>query len=270
MDFIVIHLEYDARAKSFYQGVLDWADALLKANPTRRAIITSHWIVNTGNPATFSTQGQNIYDDLKDNPNLVLMLCGHVHGEGRRSDVYQGRTVYSVLSDYQETKNGGNGFLRALTFKPSTNTIRVESYSPWVNRAVDATGQRHRIGASGNHLETLAKDSLGEHGGGGRAVAGDVVGLAGCFLHQLRPEILIRVFEVDVFGNGDAVLRDLRRAPALVEHRVAATRAERALHRPGELGNAGEQRLTGLIVEHHLFGHEKLLQRLTNSNRKTC
>ena len=139
MDFIVIHMEYDARAKSFYQGVLDWADALLKAYPTRRAIITSHWIVNTGNPATFSTQGQNIYDDLKDNPNLFLMLCGHVHGEGRRSDVYQGRTVYSILSDYQETKNGGNGFLRALTFKPSTNTIRVESYSPWVNRAVDAT-----------------------------------------------------------------------------------------------------------------------------------
>lgn len=139
MDFIVIHMEYDARAKSFYQGVLDWADALLKAYPTRRAIITSHWIVNTGNPATFSTQGQNIYDDLKDNPNLFLMLCGHVHGEGRRSDVYQGRTVHSILSDYQETKNGGNGFLRALTFKPSTNTIHVESHSPWVNRAVDAS-----------------------------------------------------------------------------------------------------------------------------------
>ena len=139
MDFIVIHMEYDARAKSFYQGVLDWADALLKAYPNRRAIITSHWIVNTGNPATFSTQGQNIYDDLKDNPNLFLMLCGHVHGEGRRSDVYQGRTVYSILSDYQETKNGGNGFLRALTFKPSANTIHVESHSPWVNRAVDAS-----------------------------------------------------------------------------------------------------------------------------------
>jgi hypothetical protein len=139
MDFIIIHMEYDARAKSFYQGVLDWADALLKAYPDRRAIVTSHWILNTGNPASFSTQGQAIYDDLKDNPNLFLLLCGHVNGEGRRADSFNGRTVYSILSDYQESKNGGNGFLRALTFKPSTNQIHVESYSPTLNRAVDAT-----------------------------------------------------------------------------------------------------------------------------------
>lgn len=139
MDFIIIHLEYDARAKSFYQATLDWADAVLKAYPNRRAIITSHGILGTGNPASFFTQGQNIYDDLKDNPNLFLTLCGHTHGEGRRTDVFQGRTVHSILSDYQETKNGGNGFFRILTFKPSTNQIRVESYSPTLNRAVDAS-----------------------------------------------------------------------------------------------------------------------------------
>ena len=139
LDFIIVHLEYDARSVSNYQMVLDWADALLKAYPDRRAIVTSHWIINTGNPATFSTQGQAIYDNLKDNPNLFLLLCGHVHGEGFRADTYQGRTVYSILSDYQETKNGGNGFLRILTFKPSTNKIRVESYSPTLDRAVNAS-----------------------------------------------------------------------------------------------------------------------------------
>lgn len=139
MDFVIIHLEYDARAKSFYQGVLDWADSVLKAFPNRRGIVTSHGILNTGNPGAFFTQGQNIYDDLKDNPNLFLTLCGHTQGEGRRTDVFQGNTVHSILSDYQETKNGGNGFLRILTFKPSTNQIQVESYSPWLNRAVDAT-----------------------------------------------------------------------------------------------------------------------------------
>ena len=139
-----------------------------------------------------------------------------------------------------------------------------------LDSAVNSTGQRHRVGARGDHFEPLAEDGLGEHGGRGGAVAGHVIGLAGGFLHKLRTEVLERVFEVDVFGDGDTVLRDLRRAPALVEHGVAATGAERALHRPGELGNASEQRLTGLIVEHHLFGHEKLLQRLTSSNKKTC
>ena len=136
LDFIVLHLEYDTTPD---QVVLDWADALLKAYPNRRAIVTSHWVVNTGNPATFSAQGQAIYNNLKDNPNLFLMLCGHVNGEGRRSDAFQGRTVHSLLQDYQDITNGGNGFLRIYTFSPANNTINVESYSPTLNRAVQAS-----------------------------------------------------------------------------------------------------------------------------------
>ena len=50
LDFIVIHLEYNTGALSSYQAVLDWADAVLKAYPNRRAIVTSHWIMNTGKP----------------------------------------------------------------------------------------------------------------------------------------------------------------------------------------------------------------------------
>lgn len=136
MDFIVINLAFRASAD---QGILDWADSLLKANPSRRAIVNSHWIINTGNPASFGGQGLAIYDNLKDNPNLFLMLSGHVHGEGQRSDTFEGRTVHTILTDYQALANGGNGFLRILTFKPSTNTIHVESYSPTLNRAVNSS-----------------------------------------------------------------------------------------------------------------------------------
>ena len=94
MDFIVISLEYDTTPD---QPVLDWADSMLKANPNRRAIVVSHYIVETGNPAPFGTQGQAIYDNLKDNPNLFLQLCGHICEEGQRSDVFEGRTVHSIL-----------------------------------------------------------------------------------------------------------------------------------------------------------------------------
>lgn len=132
LDFIILHIEYDTTPNP---AVLDWADALLKAYPNRRAIVTSHWIVNTGNPATFSTMGQALYDRLKGNPNFFLMMCGHIHGEGRRTDTYQGRNVYSILQDYQEATNGGNGFLRIYTFSPANNQITVESYSPTLNRA---------------------------------------------------------------------------------------------------------------------------------------
>ena len=124
---------------------------------------------------------------------------------------------------------------------------------------MNAAGQCHRIRAGGDHLEPLAEDGLGEHGGGGGAVAGHVVGLAGGFLDELGAEVLVRILKVDVLGHGHAVLGDLRRAPALVEDSVAAAGAERALYGTGEFGHAGEQRLTGLVVEHHLFGHGRLL-----------
>lgn len=136
LDFIIIHFAYDTSPN---QGILNWADALLKAHPHRRAITTSHSIIGGGNPANFSAQGRDIYDALKDNPNFFLMLCGHIHAEGRRADVFQGRTVYSVLSDYQGAANGGNGFLRVLTFSPASNSIKLESYSPTLNRAVNSS-----------------------------------------------------------------------------------------------------------------------------------
>ncbi len=128
LDFISISLEYNVGAKSTYQAQLDWADALLKAHPNRRAIISTHWMVNTGNPASFSAQGQNIYDDLKDNPNLFLMLGGHVAGEGRRTDTFEGRTVHTVLQDYQGRTNGGDGWLRYFVFSPANNTITARTY----------------------------------------------------------------------------------------------------------------------------------------------
>ena len=43
---------------------------------------------------------------------------------------------------------------------------------------VDAALERHRVVAGGDHLDALGVDGLREHGRGGRAVAGDVGGLA--------------------------------------------------------------------------------------------
>ena len=130
-----------------------------------------------------------------------------------------------------------------------------------LNSLVDAACQGHRVGSCRDHLEALPKDGLGEHSGRRGAVAGHVIGLAGSFFDQLRAEILEGILEVDVFGDGDAVLGHLGGAPALVENRIAAPGTERALDRAGEFRNAGEQRLASLIVEHHLFCHKNLLRR---------
>lgn len=131
LEFIVISFEYDTTPDA---EDLAWADDLLKSHPNHCGIITTHWTVNTGNPASFSPQGSAIYEALKSNPNLVLMHGGHIAGEGRRSDTYQGRTVHSLLADYQSRENGGNGWLRIMTFRPSQNRIEVQTYSPTLNR----------------------------------------------------------------------------------------------------------------------------------------
>lgn len=131
LDLIVISFEFDNTPDP---DDLAWADALLKAHPTRCGIIITHWTVNTGNPAAFSPQGSAIYQALKDNPNLILMHGGHIAGEGRRSDTWQGRTVHSLLADYQSRTNGGDGWLRILKFRPSLNRIEVQTYSPTLDR----------------------------------------------------------------------------------------------------------------------------------------
>src|SRR5262249_46687728 len=100
----------------------------------RRAIVVSHYLIDTGNPAPFGSQGQATYNALKNNPNLFLMLAGHICEEGRRTDVFNGNTVHTVLADYQCRANGGNGWLRILEFSPANNQIRVRTYSPYLNQ----------------------------------------------------------------------------------------------------------------------------------------
>ena len=133
MDFIILHLEYDTSPDS---AVLRWADEVLKEHDTRRAIVVTHFMIRAGDPADFSTQGQAIYDELKDNANLFLLLGGHVAGgggEGRRVDSLNGGRVYSLLSDYQARSRGGDGWLRIMRFSPARNEITVQTFSPFVD-----------------------------------------------------------------------------------------------------------------------------------------
>ena len=55
---------------------------------------------------------------------------------------------------------------------------------------LDALLEQHRVRAGGDVAQALVDDGLGEHGGGGGAVTGDVVGLGGGFLEQLGAHVL--------------------------------------------------------------------------------
>ena len=56
----------------------------------------------------------------------------------------------------------------------------------------DAALEQHRVGASGHVLHAFGDDGVGQQGGGGGAVTGDVVGLGGGFLEQLGAHVLDR------------------------------------------------------------------------------
>jgi hypothetical protein len=128
MDFILINLQYQP-----ITAMLDWADSLLKANSDRRGIVESHNILNTNND--WSNQG--IYIALKDNPNLFLMVCGHMHsasdGAAYRAELGDdGHTIHIMMANYQDFNNG-NGYLRILRFSPANNMIYATTYSPYID-----------------------------------------------------------------------------------------------------------------------------------------
>jgi len=137
--FIAIHIEYG----NVDGAVLEWADSLLKAHQSRLAIVATHYLMGAeasvnGMPRSgdFSAQGQLLYDRLKHNDNLILMLGGHFgpnDGEARRTDSFGGRVVHSVLSDYQDRVNGGDGLMRLVTFHPAQREIEVRTFSPVTN-----------------------------------------------------------------------------------------------------------------------------------------
>ena len=124
-----------------------------------------------------------------------------------------------------------------------------------IDGLLDALLQDHRVGAGGDVAQTLADHGPGEHRGGGGAVTGDVVGLLGDFLDQLGADLLERVFEVDLLGDRDAVVRDRGCAPLLLEHDVAALRAEGDAYCVGELVHARLERTAGVLVVGDLLGH---------------
>lgn len=139
MNFIALSLEMGAGSNS---DIMAWANGVLQSNVNRRAIVTTHSMLNPApwpTPADWTLEGPEIFNGLTNNPNLFLMMCGHMHGEGRRHEAVGDHYVDVLLADWQDgvpdgTQNGGDGYLRILQFSPSNNQIRVSSCSPYVNQ----------------------------------------------------------------------------------------------------------------------------------------
>jgi hypothetical protein len=135
--------------------VADWASSVLAANPDKEVIVITHSYMHfdgtrvdqcdTGD-LNFNNYGDKLWAKLISQfPNVDIVVSGHVTGAlgSRRADLgVHGNLVNQMFSNYQSLANGGNGYLRVLTFHPLANTVDVKTYSPYLNAyKTDAANQ---------------------------------------------------------------------------------------------------------------------------------
>jgi len=125
LQFVVVNLQWDETPNP---AVLAWARSVFDAHPDAFGILNSHFLLDNG--GEFGTQGQAIYDALRETQNVHLMTCGHVSNEQRRTDVFEGHPIHTMLADYQGDGDGGSGYLRIWEFSPANDELTVRSYSP--------------------------------------------------------------------------------------------------------------------------------------------
>ncbi len=166
-DWLVLALEFGPRDQ-----VVDWADGVLKQHSDRQAMIVTHaymysddtrydWAAK-GNDQSWSpyrygiadqpggvNDGQEMWDQLKDNSNLQFIFSGHVLNDGTgylAGEADGGNVVHQMLANYQMywlpgLANGGNGYMRLLEFLPYGETVHVRTYSPWLDASMTGADQ---------------------------------------------------------------------------------------------------------------------------------
>ncbi|MEM6293483.1 MAG: LamG-like jellyroll fold domain-containing protein [Myxococcota bacterium] len=125
LDIVLVSLKYDTTPDP---AVLTWARTVFEAHPDALGILNTHYMLTSG--GNFSTQSAAIYETLRATDNVQLMTGGHISAEARRTDVYQGNVIHSMLADYQFDGDGGSGFLRLWEFSPANDELTVRTYSP--------------------------------------------------------------------------------------------------------------------------------------------
>ncbi len=140
--YLILVLEFIPRTTS-----LNWAASIIQANPDKEVIVVTHSFLfvdgttadrcDTEDKPRSDNDGEQMWDSFVSKyPNIIMVVNGHLTaGEAaRRADLgVNGNLINSMFSNYQTDANGGNGWLRIVTFHPSSNTISVQTFSPYLN-----------------------------------------------------------------------------------------------------------------------------------------
>lgn len=144
-DLLVFSLEFMPR-----QAVVNWANsvATLPQYADHTAVLLTHTYLNWNDQRTnhdvaaygFNGDGNagvQLWDELvKLNGNFEMTFSGHVGGDGVsyvRSLGVEGNAVHQMLLNTQFETNGGNGWFRVLEFLEDGKSVRVRTYSPFLD-----------------------------------------------------------------------------------------------------------------------------------------
>ena len=117
----------------------------------------------------------------------------------------------------------------------------------------------HRVCACCNVFEPFADDCLSEKASGSGSVAGYVVCLDGYFFNELCAHVLERIFEFDVFSDGNAVVGDERSTVFFVKDHVSSFRSERNFYCIGDRVYACFEASSRVFAVFNFFSHIHLL-----------
>lgn len=169
-DWMILSLEFGPRSK-----ILEWADGVIADHPDRKVIILTHaYLYSDGtrydwaqkgetqrwNPHSYELQpadpfserrsvndGQEMWDQLvSQHPNVRFVLSGHVLNDGvdRLTSIGNaGNEVHQLLANYQHQvvhqgqSRAETGFLRIMVFDEVSGSVRVRTYSPWLDQTLN-------------------------------------------------------------------------------------------------------------------------------------
>lgn len=134
-DYLFVYMGGDVKAVD-----IEWMNQVLADFKDRTAILVFHEYLKKNGKR--SQQGNAIFEKIVvPNHHVVAVLSGHYHSSkllvddlDDNLDGIVDRKVYQLLADYQKGPEGGSGFIRLLHVDEETNSIDVQTYSPYLDR----------------------------------------------------------------------------------------------------------------------------------------
>jgi len=132
------------------------------------------------------------------------------------------------------------GLFLACAHRPR---LRGERSDGDLQRLVQATLDVDGAGTGDDVAHAIGEDRLGQHRSRAGAVADGLAGALGGLPQHLRTEAFLGVFQLDLLGDGDAVVADHRRAPLPLDQHRLGFGPQRHAHGVGQLGGAAQHLL---------------------------